>query len=126
MNHPTYITFAGTTNNEEIEIPPFDFGAFMTETDPLFGIAMPNWITFIVIFICMTYIYNKVFRARKLPLLKDLVVYVLLAIGAFVLLIFEVDSSLPIVYSLSIAIALMLTLRIRYFVMDWQNRKQNK
>ncbi|CAM3433864.1 YlaH-like family protein [Marinicrinis lubricantis] len=121
--------------NGQEEILDFNFKKFMfgdTEngaygpdygTDRLFGITMDNWVIYLIIFIFIAYIYNKVFRARKLPLLKEAIVYILLALGAFLLLIFETDSSLPIVYSLSVAVGLMLTLRIRYFVMDLQKKR---
>lgn len=111
------------SDTETVEIPAFDFTAFMNDTDQIFGITMPNWIIYALIFVFMTYIYNKVFRARKLPLLKDLIVYIMLALGSFLLLIFEADSSLPIVYCLTVAVGLMFTLRIRYFVTDLKKKK---
>lgn len=85
----------------------------MTDVDR-FGIA--NWVYFILIFALLIFIYNKVFRTRKLPILKSLLLYVLLAIGAFMLLLFQVDAGLPIVYSLGVAILLMLIVRIRKFI----------
>lgn len=93
---------------EELDIPPFDFISFMGE----------HWLKFILIFAFLVYIYNKVFRTRKLPMIKDAIIYGTIAIGAFVLLIFQVDAGLPILLSLSIAVGLMLIVRIRYFLAD--------
>lgn len=76
------------------------------------------WITFFLIYGMLVYIYNKVFRVRKLPLLKDAVIYLLIAVGAFILLLFQVDIGLPIVVSLAMAIGLMLIVRIRYFFLE--------
>lgn len=98
---------------ETVDIPPFDFSGFMGA----------HWIEYILILACIIFIYNKVFRVRKLPLFKDAIVYGLMAIGAFVLLIFEVDAGLPILYSLGTAVALMLIVRIRYFFLDRSKKK---
>lgn len=91
----------------------FDFGAFMGE----------HWLSYILIFIFLVFIYNKVFRMRKLPLIKDLVIYASIAIGSFVLLIFQVDANLPIVLSLSVAVGLMLIVKIRYFFIERAEKK---
>ncbi|UUZ85529.1 YlaH-like family protein [Paenibacillus sp. P26] len=84
--------------------------------------AHPFW-TFVIIFVLMTYVYNKVFRVKKLPVLKDLIIYLLLAVGAAMLMLFQL-AGLPIVPSLTVAVALMFLVRIRYFVQDRANRKQ--
>jgi hypothetical protein len=99
---------------EIIEIPPFDLVGFMRD----------HWFTYILILACVIYIYNRVFRAGKLPLLKDAIVYLLMAAGAFVLLIFEVDAGLPIVYCLLAAVGLMIIVRIRYWIIERQKNKQ--
>nr|WP_270885510.1 YlaH-like family protein [Paenibacillus aestuarii] len=78
--------------------------------------------TYILIFVFMTYVYNKVFRTRKLPVLKSLIIYVLLALGSVMLLFFQV-AGLPIVLSLAVAVGLMLLVRVRYFV---EKRSGNK
>lgn len=80
-------------------------------------------ITYIVIFACLVYVYNKVFRMRKLPLLKDVVVYLTMAVGAGILWLFQLDLGLPIVACLGVAVALMLTVRIRYWMLDREARK---
>lgn len=81
------------------------------------------WMTYIIIYVFIAYIYNKVFRTRKLPVLKALIVYVLIGVGAFILLFFQVDVGLPIIPSLTVAIVLMLIVRIRYFVQERAKRK---
>jgi CHASE2 domain-containing sensor protein len=80
-------------------------------------------ITYILIFVFITYVYNKVFRTVKLPLLKTIVVYIIIGIGSFMLLFFQVDARLPIIPSLAVAVFLMLLVRVRYFV---ENRKGRK
>jgi len=75
-------------------------------------------ITYILIYTCLTYVYIKVFRARRLPILKEIIIYLLLGIGAFLLLVFQVDLGLPIVACLLFALSLLLIVRIRYFFLD--------
>ncbi|HEY0827254.1 MAG TPA: YlaH-like family protein [Bacilli bacterium] len=79
-------------------------------------------ITFVLIYIFIIYIYNKVFRVRKLPLLKNLIVYLAAAVGAFILLMFQL-MTLPIVYCLGVVICLMLMVRIRYFIASLRKKK---
>ncbi|MCZ8511200.1 hypothetical protein O9H85_01845 [Paenibacillus filicis] len=86
--------------------------------------ANPFW-TWLMIFILMSYVYNKVFRTRKLPVLKALIIYALLAVGAVMLMLFQI-AGLPIVPSLTVAVALMFMVRIRYFVQDRASRKQQQ
>jgi len=80
------------------------------------------WITYVIIYALVTYVYNKVFRVRKLPLLKDAIIYLLIGVGTFVLLIFQMFG-LPIVLCLLVAVGLMLLVRIRYFVEGREKRK---
>jgi len=70
-------------------------------------------IAYILIFVLVAYIYNKVFRVRRLPMLKELIVYALIAAGSFILLIFQIDANLPILQCLAIAVAMMAAYRIR-------------
>lgn len=79
-------------------------------------------ITFILIYVLLTYVYNKVFRTRKLPLLKDAIVYLLIGFGAFILLLFQHDLGLPIVQCLMVAVGLMLIVRIRYWIDERKGR----
>ncbi|GAB6990634.1 YlaH-like family protein [Paenibacillus pini] len=90
---------------------------------------MQNWfaahpfIAYIVIFVLITYVYNKVFRvSQRLPLLKEILLYILMAIGSGMLLIFQHDK-LPIIQCLLVAVALMLLVRVRYFMEARQKRK---
>ncbi|OPA78768.1 hypothetical protein BVG16_11205 [Paenibacillus selenitireducens] len=80
-------------------------------------------IAYLIIYVFLVYIFNKVFRVRKLPILKDMIIYVLIGICAFVLLVFQIDK-LPIIPCLAVAVALMLMVRIRYFVEARQKRKE--
>lgn len=112
-----------STNPDEVVIPAFDLVAFMQEKERLFGLDVPNVVSFALIFLCIAYIYNKVFRTRRLPLLKNAIVYGLLACGAFMLLVFQVDAGLPMVYSLLVAVLLMLVVRIRYYI---EGRRQKR
>jgi hypothetical protein len=82
-----------------------------------------RWLTFMIIYAFLIYVYNKVFRVRKLPILKDLIVYLMIGIGAFLLLVFQVDLQLPIVPCLALAVLMMLMVRIRYFIEALKNRK---
>lgn len=79
-------------------------------------LTMHPFITFIIIYVCLTYVYNKVFRMRKLPLLKDAIVYALIGAGGFILLLFQHDLQLPIVQCLLVAVGLMFMVRIRYWL----------
>ncbi|KOP64190.1 hypothetical protein AMS62_02230 [Bacillus sp. FJAT-18019] len=80
-------------------------------------------ISYILIFVLITYVYNKVFRVKqKLPLLKEILLYILMALGSAILLVFQIDK-LPIIQCLLVAVALMLMVRIRYFVEDRQKKK---
>ncbi|WP_248926631.1 YlaH-like family protein [Paenibacillus hamazuiensis] len=81
------------------------------------------WITFILIYVLVTYVYNKVFRTRKLPLLKDLIVYIMLGVGSLLLLVFQIDARLPIIPSLAVAVAMMLIVRIRYWIAGRTNKQ---
>lgn len=109
------------------DIEPVKFtelvGGMLMETDR-FGVY--NWVYFILIYMFLIFIYNKVFRTRRLPIIKNAIVYLLIAIGAFMLLIFQIDAGLPIVYSLGVAIFMMLLVRIRYFIEGRRKRKQSE
>ncbi len=84
--------------------------------------AQHPWITYLIIFVLVAFIYNKVFRVRKLPLLKDLIVYLIMAVGSFLLLIFQIDG-LPIVPSMGVAVLLMAVVRVRYWVTERSRKK---
>jgi 4-hydroxybenzoate polyprenyltransferase len=80
-------------------------------------------VTYFIIYIFMAYVYTKVFKVRRLPILKELIIYLMIGVGALILLFFQHDLQLPIVYCLTVAISLMLIVRIRYF---FENRNQKK
>ncbi|MDF2814319.1 MAG: hypothetical protein K0Q81_519 [Paenibacillus sp.] len=80
------------------------------------------WVTYLIIYVFLVYIYNKVFRTRKLPVLKAAIVYIMMGVGAFILLLFQVDLELPIVLCLGVAVALMFMVRIRYWVESRQKK----
>jgi CHASE2 domain-containing sensor protein len=84
------------------------------------------WITYILIFLFITYVYNKVFRVRKLPILKEIVVYIIIALGSLMLLVFQVDARLPILQSLFVAIAMMITYRLRVAYLAKKNADTDK
>lgn len=80
-------------------------------------------VAYIVIFILLTYVYNRVFRVnQKLPIGKEIVLYVMMALGSGMLLIFQHDK-LPIIQCLLVAVGLMLLVRVRYMVEARQKRK---
>ncbi|MCS7463440.1 YlaH-like family protein [Paenibacillus doosanensis] len=81
------------------------------------------FITYIIIFVLISYVYNKVFKARRLPILKEAVIYIMLALGAGLLLLFQLGA-LPIIPSLTVAVALMLLVRVRYFIQDREKKQE--
>ncbi|CAH1196258.1 hypothetical protein PAECIP111892_02195 [Paenibacillus auburnensis] len=80
-------------------------------------------VAYIVIFILLTYVYNRVFRVnQKLPIGKEIMLYLMMALGSGMLLIFQHDK-LPIIQCLLVAVGLMLLVRVRYLVEARQRRK---
>jgi len=70
-------------------------------------------ISYLLIVGFTVYIFNAVFRpVKRLPILKEIAVYITILIGSFVLLILQVDK-LPIIQCMAVAVALMLILRLR-------------
>lgn len=71
------------------------------------------WISYLLIVGFTIYIFNAVFRpVKRLPILKEIAVYITILIGSFVLLILQIDK-LPIIQCMAVAVALMLILRLR-------------
>ncbi|RJX41154.1 hypothetical protein D3P09_03920 [Paenibacillus pinisoli] len=69
------------------------------------------------------YIFNSVFRPQaKLPIIKEILVYIVMAIGSFVLMIMQVDK-LPIIQCMGIAVLMMLMLRGRQMYDKWKKGK---
>jgi hypothetical protein len=80
------------------------------------------YLTYILIFILLSFVYNKVFRTRKLPVLKALIIYLLIGVGSILLLFFQI-AGLPIILCLGVAVLMMLILRIRYFIEKRSGRR---
>lgn len=83
------------------------------------------FMTFAVIYVCIVFVYVKVFRLRKLPILKELIIYLLIGAGSLILFLFQVDLRLPIVPCLLAAVALMLIVRIRTFFLERPRRRKD-
>jgi|CeladaMinimDraft_18_1061708.scaffolds.fasta_scaffold01479_6 prepilin signal peptidase PulO-like enzyme (type II secretory pathway) len=72
------------------------------------------------------YIFNAVFRpVKRLPILKEIAVYVTIAIGSLILLILQVDR-LPIIQCMAGAVALMLILRLRQLYDKWRKGREQR
>ncbi|RKP55247.1 hypothetical protein D7Z26_08530 [Cohnella endophytica] len=69
-------------------------------------------ISYLLIVACTLYIFNTVFRTGKLPLLKEILVHVVLALGCLILLLLQLDK-LPIIQCMAVAVAMMGLLRMR-------------
>lgn len=78
-------------------------------------------VSYLLILAFTIYIFNAVFRpqASRLPILKEVLVYVVMAIGAFILMILQVDK-LPIIQCMAIAVIMMLMLRGRQIYDKWK------
>lgn len=75
-------------------------------------------LTYLAIVLCISFVYHKVFRVRKLPILKEMIVYIMILLGSVLLLIFQIDANLPILQSLLIAIIMMGIYRLRVFFLS--------
>lgn len=69
-------------------------------------------ISYILILAFTIYIFNAVFRMGKLPILKEIIVYIVMALGCLVLLVLQIDK-LPIIQCMGVAVIMMLMLRLR-------------
>jgi hypothetical protein len=141
----TLATIAGLDNGQEYKIAVSAVDVNGKESMKTFVLASPRNIlpTLLIIFICITYIYNKVFRAEKLTIRqsvrkhlqavrnrewsisgRSLLIYSLILIGSYMLLFFQ-EMGLPIIPSLLIAIGLMLIVRIRYWIQERNQKAGN-
>ncbi|WP_341282166.1 YlaH-like family protein [Paenibacillus sp. FSL H8-0537] len=87
-----------------------------------------HWVVSYLLILGFTiYIFNTVFRANnaKLPILKEVLVYILIVFGSFVLWILQVDS-LPIIQCMGIAVLMMLMLRGRQLYDKLQSKRADK
>lgn len=93
---------------------------------------MSDWLrdhlllAFVIIYVCLAFVYVKVFRMRRLPILKEAIVYLLLGVGALILLMFQVDLHLPIVNCLLFAVGLMFVVRIRTYFLKRAQRTNSR
>jgi YlaH-like protein len=69
-------------------------------------------ISYVLILAFTIYIFNAVFRMGRLPILKEIIVYVIMAIGCLILLVLQIDK-LPIIQCMVVAVVMMLMLRLR-------------
>jgi len=81
-------------------------------------------ITYILIFCFTLYIFNSVFRVQRLPIIKEILVHLVMAIGALVLWVLQIDK-LPIIQCMSVAVAMMLMLRGRQLYDKWKGKGKN-
>ncbi|MBB3109031.1 cobalamin biosynthesis protein CobD/CbiB [Paenibacillus phyllosphaerae] len=79
-------------------------------------------ISYILILAFVIYIFNNVFRVQRLPILKEILVHLIMAIGSFVLWILQYDL-LPIVQCMAVAVGMMMMLRGRQLYDKWKNKK---
>ncbi|WP_256760215.1 YlaH-like family protein [Cohnella sp. WQ 127256] len=71
-------------------------------------------ISYLLIVACTMYIFNTVFRMGKLPILKEIAVHIVLALGCLILLVLQLDK-LPIIQCMAVAVGMMALLRMRQF-----------
>ena len=69
-------------------------------------------ISYILILAFTIYIFNAVFRMGKLPILKEILVYIIMAAGCSILLVLQIDK-LPIIQCMAVAVAMMIMVRLR-------------
>jgi hypothetical protein len=69
-------------------------------------------ITYLLIVACTIYIFNAVFRMGRLPILKEIAVHIVMALGCLILLLLQLDK-LPIIQCMAVAVAMMGLLRMR-------------
>ena len=69
-------------------------------------------ISYVLILAFTIYIFNAVFRMGKLPILKEILVYVIMAAGCLILLVLQIDK-LPIIQCMAVAVAMMIMVRLR-------------
>jgi hypothetical protein len=79
-------------------------------------------VSYLLILAFTIYIFNAVFRMGKLPILKEILVYIVMAIGCLVLLVLQIDK-LPIIQCMSVAVIMMLMLRMRQIYDKWRGKR---
>lgn len=79
-------------------------------------------VAYLLIFAFTIYIFNAVFRMGRLPILKEIIVHIIMAIGCLVLLLLQLDK-LPIIQCMAVAVIMMLMLRGRQMYDRWRTKK---
>jgi hypothetical protein len=69
-------------------------------------------IAYVLILAFTVYIFNAVFRMGRLPILKEALMYLMMALGCLLLLLLQFDK-LPIIQCMAVAVFMMLLLRLR-------------
>ncbi|SFJ05584.1 YlaH-like family protein [Thermoflavimicrobium dichotomicum] len=84
---------------------------------------LPGYIRYLIILVLAGIIYQTAF-ARRLPLLKTIAVYIALAVGCWLLLIFQI-MRFPIIEAMLITIVLIIVTRLRLMVGKPKQSKQD-
>lgn len=71
------------------------------------------------------YIFNAVFRRGRLPILKEVIVYLMMAVGCLLLLVLQIDK-LPIIQCMGVAVIMMLMVRLRQIYDSRRNRRSDE
>jgi hypothetical protein len=79
-------------------------------------------VSYLLILAFTIYIFNAVFRMGRLPLIKEAIVHIVMAIGCLVLLLLQLDK-LPIIQCMGVAVLMMLVLRLRQLYDKRRSRK---
>lgn len=79
-------------------------------------------VSYVLIFAFTLYIFNAVFRMGRLPILKEIIVHIVMAIGCLVLLLLQLDK-LPIIQCMAVAVIMMLMLRGRQMYDKWRSKR---
>lgn len=82
------------------------------------------WPSYIVIFILTAIIYKVAFAIR-LPLLKSVIIYVLLAVGCYLFTIMHLFR-FPIIPALAITVAIIVVARLRMIGRDRKRSRGSK
>lgn len=80
------------------------------------------FLTFAVLYFGLAFVYVKVFRERKLPVLKEAVIYLLMAVGAMILWLMQLDLRMPVVQCMLAALSLMAVVRLRIVYLERSRR----
>ena len=79
-------------------------------------------ISYLLILAFTIYIFNSVFRMGRLPILKEIVVYIIMAAGCLILLVLQIDK-LPIIQCMAVAVVMMIMVRLRQIYDKRKNRQ---